>query len=263
MGDPVTRRREALRLLALSVGLAAARPALAHRHRGRRRPTVVIDAGHGGIDPGTISPRGYDEKTITLRTARDLARDLETARRFRVVMTRWHDTFIPLRTRVAIARRVSADLFLSIHADALPDRLLRGLSVYTLSAKASDRIAAEFADSENKADLIGGVDLDREPRVVGAVLLDLAQRETENLAVAFAHDVVEELGHQVVLLDHPQRAADFAVLTAPDVPSVLVELGCLSNPEEERLLHLRRYQKRLARGLARAIDDFFETRGLR
>lgn len=261
MGAPVIRRRALLGLLALSTGMAGAQPVMAHRRRRHHRPVVVIDAGHGGVDPGAISPRGYQEKTITLRTAWDLVHDLERTRRFRVVMTRRHDTFVPVRRRVTVGRRVKADLFLSIHADALPDRLMRGLSVYTLSARASDRVAAEFAASENKADLIGGVDLDREPRVVGAVLLDLAQRETENLSIALAHDVVEELGHAAGLLDHPQRSADFAVLTAPDVPSVLIELGCLSNPEEEKLLHERGYQKRLARGLARAIEKYVKTHG--
>ena len=223
----------------------------------RRVSTVVIDPGHGGVDPGAISQDGVCEKEIVLDAAREFARALVARRVYRVVLTRSTDEFLPLRERVARARACQADLFLSIHADALPDTGVRGLSVFTLSAQASDREAAALAASENRADLVGGVKLSRQPRDVGKVLLDLTRRETSNLSIIFARDLVAQLGRDVVLLERPQRSADFAVLTAPDIPSALVELGCLSNPEDERLLPQRAYQRRLAQGLARAIDDYF------
>jgi N-acetylmuramoyl-L-alanine amidase len=256
-------RRGVLRLLAFgaAVGWAAtgasAQPAARGAAPLRRVPTVVIDPGHGGVDPGAISPNGVYEKDIVLSTAGQFARQLAATRRYRVVLTRSTDEFIPLRDRVARARAWKADLFLSIHADALPDSEMRGLSVFTLSARASDREAAAIAISENRADFVGGFDLARQPREVENILLDLARRQANNLAISFARKVVDQLAREVVLLDHPQRSADFAVLTAPDIPSVLVELGCLSNPQEERLLHRRTYQQKLARGLVRAVEAYF------
>jgi N-acetylmuramoyl-L-alanine amidase len=220
-------------------------------------PTVVIDPGHGGGDPGAIGPNGIYEKDIVLATAEQFARQLAVTRRYRVVLTRSVDEFIPLRERVARARAWKADLFLSIHADALPDHAMRGLSVFTLSAEASDREAAAIAISENKADIVGGIDLDRQPREIGKILVDLAQRRSSNLSIFLARKIVDRLAREVVLLDHPQRSADFAVLTAPDIPSVLVELGCLSNQQEERLLRRRAYQEKLAWGLVRAVEAYF------
>lgn len=174
------------------------------------------------------------------------------------MLTRREDEFVPLRERVSRARAAHGDLFLSIHADALPNTALRGLSVFTLSAKASDREAAELATSENR-EIVDGVDLSHQPDLVSDVLIDLARRQTDNLSLALARDVVTVLGHAVALLENPQRSADFAVLTAPDIPSALVELGCLSNPAEERLLQQRAYQQRLARALALAIEEYFST----
>jgi len=255
-------RRTVLRLLALGAasgwGFAAASAQPAGRKPPvRPMPTVVIDPGHGGVDPGAISSNGVYEKAIVLATATEFARKLAATRRFRVVLTRSTDEFIPLRERVARARTWKADLFLSIHADALPNREMRGLSVFTQSSEASDREAAALAARENKADLVGGVNLSRQPREVGNILLDLARRQTNNSSIGLARTVVDQLAREVVLLDHPQRSADFAVLTAPDIPSALVELGCLSNPTEERLLRQRTYQQRLARGLVRSVEAFF------
>jgi N-acetylmuramoyl-L-alanine amidase len=227
----------------------------------RRVPTVVIDPGHGGVDPGAISGNGVYEKDVVLATARELAHQLAATRRFRVVLTRSTDEFVPLRERVARARGWKADLFLSIHADALPEPELRGLSVFTQSLQASDREAATLAKSENRADLVAGINLSQQPREVGNVLLDLTRRETGNLSVAFARRITAELVREAVLRDRAQRSADFAVLTAPDVPSALVELGCLSNPVEERLLQQRAYQQKLARGLVRAVQAYFAAYG--
>src|SRR6266849_5041351 len=256
MWDMSCVRRSVLRGLAVSAVVgwrfdpASAQPAGRRTPPARRVPTIVIDPGHGGVDPGAISPNGVYEKDIALPTAWEFARRLAATRRYRVVLTRSVDEFIPLKDRVARARAWKADLFLSIHADALPDAEMRGLSVFTLSAQASDREAAALAISENRADLVGGVNLSRQPREVGNILMDLARRQTGNLSIALARKVVDQLAREVVLLDPPQRSADFAVLTAPDIPSALVELGCLSNRQEERLLQQRAYQQKLARGLA-------------
>jgi N-acetylmuramoyl-L-alanine amidase len=267
MPDITIARRALLALAAsIAVGLwpidsATARRARRHRHQkqdsAKPRRVVALDPGHGGADPGAISPHRVHEKTITLATARELARQLNATGRYRAVLTRTGDTFVPLRKRVARARAHHAELFLSIHADALPDRAMRGLSVYTLSEEASDREAAALAGRENKDDFVAGVHLKRQPRVIGAILLDLAQRQTNNRSLMLAKAIVEELGRAVPLLEKPHRAAGFVVLTAPDIPSALVELGCLSNPVEERLLAKRAHQRRLAHGLVRAIDAYF------
>ena len=218
---------------------------------------IAIDPGHGGEDPGAISPHGLYEKNITLGAARELARMLAATGRYRAFLTRQGDIFVPLRERVARARVAHAELFLSVHADALPDTEMRGLSVYTLSDQASDRETAALAARENKDDFVSGIHLRRVRRDIAPVLLDMARRETNNRSLLLARAIVSELGRAVPLLERPHRAAGFVVLTAPDVPSVLVELGCLSNPVEERLLPQRAYQHRLARGLLIAIEDYF------
>ena len=240
---------------------AFAQPAASRALPARVLPTVVIDPGHGGMDPGAIGAHGVYEKDIVLATASEVARQLVATGRFRVMLTRRGDEFLPLRERVARAHAWKADLFVSIHADALPDADLRGLSVFTQSATASDREAASVAKSENHADLIAGINLSQQPREVWNILLDLTRRETGNLSAALAHKITTELGREIVLRGNAQRSADFAVLTASDVPSVLVELGCLSNSAEERLLQQRAYQQKLARGLVRAIAAYFEAYG--
>jgi N-acetylmuramoyl-L-alanine amidase len=255
-------------LLALAAGFGAcvwpptgggdAKQLRAGRARAALR-TLVLDPGHGGVDPGAISQHGVYEKTVTLATARELAAQLEATGRYHAVLTRRGDVFVPLRERVARGRANRAELLLSIHADALPDASLRGLSVYTLSARASDRESAALAIRENKDDFVAGLKLSQQPREIGAILLDLARRQTNNRSLVLARSIVDELGRAVPLLEKPHRSAGFAVLTAVDIPSVLVELGCLSNPDEERLLPRPAYQRRLAQALARAIDDYFEA----
>jgi N-acetylmuramoyl-L-alanine amidase len=258
MRDVVWARRTVLRL-ALGWALAGFSPDATRaqsRPSRRRLPMVVIDPGHGGIDPGAIGAGGVYEKLITFATAIDLARLLKASGRFHVALTRRRDEYVPLRERVARARALHADLFLSIHADALPNPAMRGLSVFTLSAVASDREAAALAASVNR-EIITGWHLPRR-REVDAILIDLARRETDNQSLGLARDVVAVLGREVKLLENPQRAAGFVVLTAPDIPSILVELGCLSNLVEERLLIQPSYRRRLARGLAQAIETYFE-----
>ncbi|MGE5269240.1 MAG: N-acetylmuramoyl-L-alanine amidase family protein [Thiohalocapsa sp.] len=261
MPDIIIARRGLLALVAgaaaslVPLGSDAGRRRVRRKHR--RQRIVALDAGHGGADPGAVSPHGLYEKTITLATARELAQLLERTGHYRCVLTRRRDRFVPLRERVARARRAQAELFLSIHADALPNTALRGLSVYTLSEEASDRDAAALAARENRNHFLAGVHLSRQPPVIGAILFDLARRETNNLSLTLARSIVEQLGRAVPLLERPHRAAGFVVLTAPDIPSALVEIGCLSNRRDERLLPSPAYQRKVAHGLARAIDDYF------
>jgi N-acetylmuramoyl-L-alanine amidase len=265
MGNGKIDRRELLRRLAgasLAVaGSGAVSTALAQSLTAKavaRPHLVVLDPGHGGVDPGAIGFSGAYEKDIALATAREVARLLEATKRYRVLLTRNDDDFVALQDRVALAHAASGELFLSIHADALPNAGTLGASVYTLSEKASDREAAELAARENKADLIAGIDLSRHEPVVSEILFDLARRQTNNLSIRLARELVVELGHDVRLLDNSHRSAGFAVLKAPDIPSALVELGCLSNKEEDRLLREPFYQRKLAVSLVRSINDYFE-----
>lgn len=221
------------------------------------KPVVVIDPGHGGVDPGAIGVSGIYEKYITLAVARELKASLEKNGRYKVYLTRDRDIFIRLRDRVAIARQYNADLFISLHADSVANPQLKGLSVYTLSQNASDSEAQALADKENKADLIAGIDLSHESADVANILIDLAQRETMNRSAGFAGGVVDEVGREQTLLGNTHRFAGFAVLKAPDVPSVLVEMGYLSNETEERNLRQPEYRVKLAKGISRAVDRFF------
>jgi len=251
-------RRHLLRLGGLVLGgsLAPFGAAWADA-RHLRRPLVMLDPGHGGIDPGCIGASGTYEKDIVFSTAREFARQLGASGRFRVELTRNDDEFVALPERVERARAAGADLFLSIHADALPEERMRGASVFTLSEQASDKEAAALAARENKSDLVAGIDLSHHAPEVSDILFDLARRETNNESIKLARDLVSELGQRVHLLNHTHRSAGFAVLKAPDIPSALVEIGCLSNREEETLLQSDAYQRRVAAGLVRSVDDFF------
>ncbi len=235
-------------------------PAAKAKPKGDTRHVVAIDAGHGGVDPGTTGKAGTREKEITLAMARELKARMEATGRYRVVLTRESDVFIPLRDRVAIARANGAEMFISLHADANPNPQTRGGSIYTLSEVASDKEADLLAAKENKADLIAGMDLSHESPEVTSILLDLAQRETMNYSASFAAMLVGELGKSVQLLGKSHRFAGFAVLKAPDVPSVLFELGYLSNSGEEKLLKQKDYRRKLADGVTRAADRFFKER---
>jgi N-acetylmuramoyl-L-alanine amidase len=218
---------------------------------------IVLDPGHGGVDPGAIGVSGIHEKDITLAAARDIRNELLRLGGYRVLLTRDRDEFIRLRDRVAFGRDAGADLFVSIHADTMPNRRVRGASVYTLSETASDAEAAALAVQENKADLIAGVDLSHETSEVANILIDLAQRETMNLSAQFAALLVDELRRETRLLRNTHRFAGFAVLKAPDVPSVLVELGFLSNRRDEKMLRTKTYRRKLAAAIAQGIDRYF------
>lgn len=223
--------------------------------------TVAIDAGHGGIDPGAVSRAGVQEKTITLAMALEIRRQLDERGRFRALLTRDDDRFIRLRDRVALARAGGAQLFVSLHADVLTSGTLNGASIYTLSATASDREAEALAASENKADVIAGYDLSAEAPEVSNILIDLAQRETNQLSADFAERLVRELSPSFPLVPKPHRAAGFAVLTAPDIPSVLIEMGYLSSREDQQKLESPEYRRRLAATVVRAIEAYAAARG--
>lgn len=218
---------------------------------------IAVDPGHGGVDPGTIGTKKTYEKNVTLALGRDIKRALEATGRYKVVMTRDRDIFMRLRDRVKKAREAGAELFISVHADSVKNRKTRGLSVYTLSEKASDKEAAKLAAKENKADLIAGIDLTAESADVTNILLDLAQRETMNQSALFAKEVVSELKREVKLLRNTHRFAGFAVLKAPDMPSVLLEAGFLSNRQDERNLLSKNYRSKLAGAVARGVDRHF------
>lgn len=218
---------------------------------------IVIDPGHGGVDPGAIGSGGTREKDIVLQVGLALRKALRDKGNYRVVMTRESDRFVRLGDRVRIARRANADLFVSLHADAAAGRTARGAGVYTLSEKSSDREAAALARRENRSDIIAGVDLSDEADDVTSILIDLAQRETMNQSALLAQTVVVQLGERITMRSNPHRFAGFRVLKAPDVPSVLVEIGFLTNRQEEAQLKSSRTRQRIASGLAAAIDAYF------
>ncbi len=226
------------------------------------RPLIVLDPGHGGIDTGTHGPGGELEKDVVLVFAKGLREKLEVGGKYRVAMTRDDDNFIPLNERVRFARARGAALFVSIHADALPKRegQAEGATVYTLSEKASDAEAARMAENENRADVIAGVDLTSEPDDVANILVDLAQRETKTFSLQFAKAAVNELKRSTRLHKKPLKSAGFVVLRAPDVPSVLVELGYMSDKEDLSHLTSADWRTRNAESLSQAIDEFFAPR---
>ena len=220
---------------------------------------IVLDPGHGGQDPGAIGYSGVYEKNITLAMGRELKAMLDKTGKYKVYLTRNTDKFIPLRDRVKIARRYKADLFMSIHADSALNRNAKGLSVYTLSETASDKEAAALAERENKADVIAGLNLVEHSKEVSDILINLAQRETMNRSSEFASFMVQEMKKSVKLVSNTHRFAGFAVLKAPDIPAVLLEMGYLSNRQEEKLLQQKSYRKKLAESTVEAIDKYFEN----
>jgi len=226
------------------------------------RPLVVIDPGHGGPDSGTKGLDGQDEKDVVLAFGLKLREALEKSGKYRVSMTRRDDTFIPLTERVHIARQLKAALFISIHADSVPRKegQAEGASVYTLSEHASDAEAGRLAEEENKSDIIAGVDLSAEPDDVANILIDLAQRETKTFSMQFARTVIGDIKPVAPLHIHPVKSAGFIVLKAPDVPSVLVELGYMSTRRDLKNLISDDWQTKTAAAMGRAVDDFFAKR---
>ncbi len=222
------------------------------------RRVVVIDAGHGGVDPGATGVSGIQEKVLVLQYARELKRQLEATGRYRVVLTRTRDIFLPLRSRIEIAQRAEGDLFISLHANSHSRSSIRGASVYTLSERASDAEAAALATKENEVDVLAGLNLGVQSQDVSMILLDLAQRETMNLSKNFANTMVSEMGKATRLLKNTHRFAGFVVLKSPTVPSVLVEIGYMSNRKEEAQLRSKGHRVKVVSSIRHAIDRYFK-----
>ena len=224
----------------------------------KQKKIIVLDPGHGGKDPGAIGAYSKTyEKNITLAMAKEL-RDILKQKGYTVYLTRERDIFIPLRKRTKIAQQHKADLFLSIHADSAKNKNAKGLSVYTLSDKASDAEAAALAERENKADIIGGVNLGGNTKEVNDILISLSQTDSRNKSSKYATYLVKEMAKCTKLLKNTHRFAGFAVLKAPDIPSVLLEMGYLSNRSEEANLRKSAYRKKLAVSTANAIEKYFK-----
>jgi N-acetylmuramoyl-L-alanine amidase len=230
--------------------------------RGDPRPIIVLDPGHGGIDNGAVARSGEMEKDIVLQFTLLLRDELERSGKYRVVMTRTDDTFIPLVDRVRMARIRQASLFVSIHADAIKrgEGEAQGATVYTLSETASDAEAGRLAESENRADVIAGIDMSHEPGDVADILIDLAQRETKAFSLHFAKTLVGDLKKVARMHKNPMKSAGFKVLKAPDVPAALIELGYVSSKDDLKQLTSGAWQSKTASAIGKAIDSFFSTR---
>ncbi len=226
----------------------------------KSKKIIMLDAGHGGQDPGAISKAGRYEKDLTLKMAKETKKLLEEAG-YKVVLSRDKDVFISLRGRVKKAHEAKADLFVSIHADSAKNISARGLSIYTISEKASDKEAAALAERENKSDILLGMDLDDYQQEVSSVLIDLAKQDTMKESRRYADLVVKEMQRTVQLLPNAHRFAGFAVLKSPNIPSVLLEMGYMSNKKEEREMQKASYRKKLGQALVRAVNAYFKEAG--
>jgi N-acetylmuramoyl-L-alanine amidase len=221
---------------------------------------IVIDAGHGGQDPGALGYRETHEKNVTLAVAKKLAKYLNESGTYKAILIRENDQFMSLGSRRKKARALKGDIFISLHADSHPRSDTRGLGVYTLSSVASDKEAERLAQKENKADLIMGVDLKDELPEVSNILIDLTKRETMNLSIKLAQNLVKKLGRYVFLLRNPHRFAAFGVLKSTDMPSILIELGYLSNKKDEELLLSESYQEKICHGILEGIEAYFHRK---
>jgi N-acetylmuramoyl-L-alanine amidase len=222
---------------------------------------IVIDPGHGGHDPGNlggVKVNGISEKNVTISASRNIKKILEASGRYKVIMTRDRDIFLKLRERSNVAHRNNADLFISIHADAFKSPSVRGATIYTLTERASDREAAMLAARENKSDVIAGVDLQDEPDIVQNILIDLVKQETMNLSNRFAKELASELKKSVRVRKRSLRSAGFAVLKGIDVPSVLIEMGYLTNPTDAKLLMQKETHDKIGNAILKATDKYFQ-----
>lgn len=234
------------------VPLPESKPPL--KHLLPRQPAVlVLDPGHGGRDPGAIGVSGTHEKDVTLSICQTIQRILAPRADLTVLLTRTRDSYLPLGSRVAFAHEHGADLFISIHADAAPNRYARGVSAYSRAERASDDFARQLADRENQVDVIYGFDHTATDKQTAAILIDLARRHSHNASLVAKRRIINGIGRRVHLLDNPMRAANFAVLRSPAIPSVLIETGFLSNPQDEKVLRSPNGRAQLARYLAEQI----------
>ncbi len=233
-------------------------PTIYNSPKSPRKKVIVIDPGHGGKDPGAVSRAGRFEKDLTLKMGKELRDELESAG-YRVVMTRDRDVAIPLRKRIEKAHKAQGDLFISIHADSALNTKAKGLSIYTISERASDKEAAALAERENKADIILGMDLGDYQPEVGNILIDLAKRDTMAKSAQYADLVVAEMKKRVDVLPDTHRFAGFVVLKSPSIPSVLLEMGYLSNKSEEKQLQKKSYRAKLVTALTKALNTYFNN----
>lgn len=240
-------------------GADATSPAISDTLGSVHQFTVMIDPGHGGIDSGAESVSGTLEKNVTLAFGRALRDELIKNKNINVLMTREDDTFLRLGERVRLARQHEADLFISLHADTIRHKEIRGATVYTLSDKASDDVAKAMAERENNSDASAGIYSEEAP-VVHDILMELTQRETHSFSLNFANGLVGSLQGEVNLINNPHRFAGFQVLRAPDVPSVLVEIGYLSNKDDEKLLKDVVWRKRAVERIAHAVAKYYSLR---
>lgn len=251
-----------------SVATAASRVIVAPAHRRSPEgpaplPLVVLDPGHGGKDPGAIGVAGTYEKHIALAAAHELRGQLLAGRRVRVELTRGRDVFIPLEERVSWAQRHGAALFVSMHADAVTDHSVRGASIYTLATTASDAQSAALAVRENSADRFAGVAFANQPPEVAHILASLVRQETQTGSARLQRRLVSTLDQDLPMLQNPARHASFMVLKAADIPSVLVEMGFMSNAEDEAALRRSDHRAVIAAAMKRAVDAFFDVSGVR
>ena len=236
----------------------AARSASSPARPNGRTLVIAVDAGHGGEDPGASGPDGTHEKDVTLAIARELSIRINAEPGMRAVLTRPDDRFVPLRERIHRARRAQADLFVSVHADAVPDHSVSGASVYVLSARGASSEAAKWlADRENAADLVGGVSLDDKDNVLASVLLDLSQSAAMSASMVAAEKVLTELNSVGDVRKARVQQAGFVVLKSPDIPSMLIETAYITNPGEEKRLRDERYQQKLAAAILSGIRGYF------
>ncbi|PCI61494.1 MAG: N-acetylmuramoyl-L-alanine amidase [Kordiimonadales bacterium] len=233
-------------------------PVIEPRKKNGKR-VIVLDPGHGGPDPGTLGRSGANEKTITLKIAKEIKARLEATGRYKVYLTRTRDIFVRHRRRFALAKSVDADLFISVHVDAIDNKKVRGGTVYTLNERASDKEAARLAAKENRSEILAGVDLAETTDEVSNILIELAQRETLNNSARFAEILVPEMRGQVRMHKRGHRFANFLVLKSPDVPSVLIETGYITNREDARMLSSKEGQRRISKAINIAVDKYFDT----
>lgn len=223
-----------------------------------RKPVIVIDAGHGGKDRGAKGRGGIIEKDVTIQYAKALAEALRKTGRYHAALTRNADTFLFLKERVAVARKHRGDIFISLHADSNINPRAEGLSIYTVSEEASDAEAEALAAQENQSDVLGGIDLAHEDKIVADILIDLATRETRDKADILAETILKSMDAKIPLITRPHRFAGFRVLKAPDIPSVLIEVGFLTNSRDERRILTREYRDKVIRSIIRGLDTYFQ-----
>ena len=228
-----------------------------YKKKQERKKVIVIDAGHGGKDSGAVGLMKNLEKNITLEVALLLKKHFSSHSNFKVILTRNKDQFLKLRDRTKIAKMNNADVFISLHADFHRNRRTRGISLYTLSENASDKEAAALARRENRSDLIGSVDLSSETSEVTNILIDLTKRDTLNQSSHLVNFLIKEFKNDMNLLQRTHRFAGFAVLKSLDIPSVLIEMGYLSNKEDSKLLVNKNYQKKISRKIVLAVKNYF------